>query len=459
MLMIGIIDELSRQVTAARAAQSTNAGILSYFLCQGTDARLNNATAILRGIIYVLIDRQPFLVSHLRKKYDHARRKLFEDVSAFYSLSEVLQQMIQDPRLTTIYLVVDAVDECEVGLPELLDLMTLTGSVRSSGVKWIVSSRNRDDIEQNLGLDDSHATLSLELNAEHIACAVDLYIDHKISQLVTLRDDKALQERVRDQMRQKSNGTFLWVALVFEELRRILRKDLFRVLDGIPKGLTPLYDRMITQVQKGDYSEVCLLTLSTATLAYCPLYMLEIRILAGLQETLDLADMERILNMCGSFLTIRDNYVYFIHQSAKDYLNTSAAIFTARREQIHYDIFSQSLNALSTTLRRDIYDIQDPGPLKGVVRPDPDPLDSIRYSCVFWFDHFCEADSQDSGELSDSGLIFTFYQQHFLHWLESLSLIYRLLDGVLLIRKLLYRVQVCQIPPMITHQQYLTKWK
>jgi NACHT domain len=453
MLMIGIIDELSRRV--ARTAQPASAEVLSYFLCQGTDTCLNNATAILRGMIYVLIDQQPFLVSHLRKKYDHAGRKLFEEINAFYSLSEILRQMIQDPRLTTIYLVIDAVDECEVGLPELLGLITLTGSVQSSRVKWIVSSRKRDDIEQNLGCDDSHTRLSLELNGEHVSRAVDLYIDYKISKLVTLQHDKALQEQVRDRMRQKSNGTFLWVALVFEELRGALRKNLFQVLDKMPKGLTPLYNRMIAQVQqlKDDYPELCLPTLSTATLAYRPLHLLEMRILAGLQETLDLADMERIINMCGSFLTIRDNYVYFIHQSAKDYLHTSATVFPAGHAQIHYDIFSRSLSALSITLRRDIYNIQDPGPMTSVVRSEPDPLDSIRYSCVFWIDHFCDAGGQSSdhsGELSDNGAIFSFYQQHFLHWLESLSLIYRLSDGLLSTRKLLYRVQVCPIPPVIT---------
>jgi NACHT domain len=449
MLMIGIIDELSQQM--AKTAQSTGSiEILSYFLCQGTDSRLNNATAILRGIIYVLIGQQPFLVSHLRKKYDHARQKLFEDTNTFYSLSEILREMLQDPRLTTTYLVVDAIDECEVGLPELLDLVVLTGSVRSPRVKWIVSSRKRYDIEQKLGLDNSYTRLSLELNAKHISRAVDVYIDHKISQLISLQHDQALQEQIRDQMRQKSNGTFLWVALAFGELQKSLQSNLFQVLNRIPNGLVPLYERMIMQVQQleDDYPQCCLLILSTATLAYRPLHMLEIHILAGLRGIINLRDLERIINRCGSFLTIRDDYIYFIHQSAKDYLNTnaSAAIFTVAREQIHYNIFLRSLNALSVTLRRDIYNIQDPGPVTCVVRPDPDPLNSIRYSCVFWFDHFCEADSQSSdysSQLSDNGTIFTFYQQHFLHWLESLSLTNRLSDGVLSIRKLFYRVQVC----------------
>ena len=58
--------------------------------------------------------------------------------------------MIQDPKLTAAYLVIDALDECEVGLPDLLGLITRTVPVQSSCIKWIVSSRNRDDIEQCL---------------------------------------------------------------------------------------------------------------------------------------------------------------------------------------------------------------------------------------------------------------------------------------------------------------------
>ena len=70
----------------------------------------------------------------------------------------------------------------------------------------------------------------------------------------------------------------------------------------------------------------------------------EIHIVAGLQEEIpNLEMMERIINMYGSFLTIRDNYVYFVHQS--DYLtvNVSDVIFPAGPGRIYYDMFSRSL--------------------------------------------------------------------------------------------------------------------
>ena len=124
----------------------------------------------------------------------------------------------------------------------------------------------------------------------------------------------------------------------------------------------------IRQLQR-QYPRRYLLALSASPLAYQPLHLREIHVVAGLQEEVtDSEDLERIINMCGSFLTIRDNYVYFIHQSAKDYLTINASPLGHGR--IHYDIFSRSLDALSKTLRQNMYNLQDPGSMvKGV--PDP----------------------------------------------------------------------------------------
>jgi hypothetical protein len=72
--------------------------------------------------------------------------------------------MLHDPRLTQVYLIVDALDECNSGLLHLLDLIQNASSL-SPSIKWLVSSRNRRDIEERLGLDGSRMKLSLELNS------------------------------------------------------------------------------------------------------------------------------------------------------------------------------------------------------------------------------------------------------------------------------------------------------
>ncbi|KAL4951759.1 hypothetical protein BDW69DRAFT_186071 [Aspergillus filifer] len=318
MLIIGIIKELVQEI------QARSLELIAYFLCQATDPKLNNATSILRSLIYMLIRQQPYLISYLQERYD-TNLKLFENGNIFYSLSVVFENMLHNSTHAVTYLLVDALDECETGLSDLLKLIARTKSVSVTQVKWIVSSRNRDDIEQEIEFGDKETKLSLELNANYITEAVAAYIDYKVSWLKALQRDEILLEWVKEQLRQKSDGTFLWVALVVQEMQNCRRSAaMIKLLKGIPQGLTPLYDRMIQQIQcfKDSDRELCILVLSIVTLGYRPLRLHELCLLAGLQkQQYGSGDLENIVGMCGSFLTIRDDHVYLVHQSAKDYLN------------------------------------------------------------------------------------------------------------------------------------------
>ncbi|KAL2361643.1 hypothetical protein RJZ56_005471, partial [Blastomyces dermatitidis] len=285
MLMIGIIKELLQQV------QPVSSESLAHFLCQGTHSQLNNATAVLRGLTYMLISQQPHLISHLRKRYDREGKKMFDGGNAFYSLCAVFENMIQDVKQVTTYLLVDALDECQADLSDLLRLIAKTMSMSSVQVKWIVSSRNIDHIEQILDPDHKGNKLSLELNADRISSAVETYIDYKVSRLRILGHDKGLQEQVRDQLRQKSHGTFLWVALVVQELHKCqLQQDIFHALKTTPAGLPDLYDQMIRQIQQlqDQHRDLCLTILSMVVLAYRPLHLHEMCHLTNMLEVKDL---------------------------------------------------------------------------------------------------------------------------------------------------------------------------
>jgi hypothetical protein len=187
MLLIGVVKELMKP--------THDSGLLSYFFCQATDTKLNNATAVLRGLIYQLAVQHQSLISHVREKYDNAGRPLFEDANAFVALLDIFTKMLQNSSLTRAYLIVDALDECESGLLKLLDLISQNVSTSSSRIKWLVSSRPRPEIEQRLRLDKGRIELDLERNAQdRVSDAVNAYIDHKVSELAQLKQyDSKLQ--------------------------------------------------------------------------------------------------------------------------------------------------------------------------------------------------------------------------------------------------------------------------
>ena len=434
MLLIGVIRELQESIDPS--------DLLSYFFCQGTDFALKTAKAVLRGLMYQLLVQQQFLISHLREQYDIRGRQLFDDANAFIALSEIFTKMLQDPHLTNVYLIVDALDECESELSELLGLIVRSARTSSTRVKWLVSSRNQANIEKRLTIKDNKVELSLELNAKSVASAVATYIDHKVSKL---KDENGYESefcnQVRDELHQKANETFLWVALVCKELETVEERYVLEVLQEMPSDLTALYARMLEQIGKLTRRDpiYCMRVLGTSALAYRPFHVLELAAALPQDFPGKQKDLENIINLCGSFLTIRDKTVYFIHQSAKDFLIAHPLIFPRGKTEIHRTIVSRSLQLMDDKLHRDMYMQRHPGILIDQVKSvEPDPLAQIRYACAYWIDHVCEIDInlRDTTHLHDDGEIHTFFKDRFLYWLEALSLMRHMWSGATMIRTL-----------------------
>ncbi|EGX50759.1 hypothetical protein AOL_s00054g845 [Orbilia oligospora ATCC 24927] len=437
MLLCGLIEELG---PTTRLNDKSSDRLLAYFLFQGTDSRINNATAALRSLIYMLVNQHPALILAIREKYDASGKQLFQDPNAWFALSTILTGILEDFKQFKVCIVIDALDECITDLFKLLDLVIHTS--KFSHVQWILSSRNITDIERGLQSHISHTRLGLEQdeNAELVSKAVETYIKHSIAELKSVFDDEVKVSKLHDTMLEKSNGTFLWVSLITKELKGANSWELNQILEEFPEDLWRVYSRMIDQVkqQRPETQKLCSLILSTVAVAYRPLHLEEISVLSQLPKDISRKPgvVRKLVDQCGSFFTIRESYVYIIHQSAMDFLSAkgigSLLLNNEWKTESHHTIFSQSLKALSNTLRRDIYNLKEPDFMtKNVSIPDPDPLASIRYSCVYWIDHFslAEPSKGDDNSREEKGIL-GFLKVHFLHWLEALSLIGKIQEGI-----------------------------
>jgi hypothetical protein len=438
MLLCGIINELQKATTDVT---------VSYFFCQATDSRINSATAALRGLLYMLVDQQPSLALYVRKKYDYAGRSLFEDANAWVVLTEIFADVLLDRHLRPTYLVIDALDECVTELPMLLDFVAKQSSA-CPRVKWIVSSRNWPDIEAQLERAGHKVKLSLELNAESVAAAVDVFIQQKVDLLAQEKRYKAeVRHAVLDHLTSNANDTFLWVALVCQELKRTANRHVLKKLAAFPPGLDDLYRRMMQQMSESDDADICRCVLASTAVLYRPV---TIRELVALVEQLEdvSSDVREIINLCGSFLTVREDTVYFVHQSAKDFLLAKASyeVFPNGAEDVHRAIFSTSLAHLSRTLHRDMYSLKAIGSaVENVKPPHPDPLAASRYPCIYWIDHLHDSIPKSSvNTITDLQVtaVYNFLREKYLYWLEGLSLCRSLGTGVVSMTKLWLLVQV-----------------
>jgi hypothetical protein len=438
MLLCGIINELQRVI---------NDGTVSHFFCQATDSRINSATAVLRGLLYMLVVQQPLLISHVRKKHDQAGKSLFEDANAWVVLTEIFMDVLHDPTLRPTYLVVDALDECVTDLPMLLDFVRNQSSV-SSRVKWIVSSRNWPDIEAQLEQAGHKVRLSLELNSESVAAAVAVFIQQKVDQLAQEKQYKLeVKDAVLQHLTTNANDTFLWVALVCQELERTANRHVLRKLAVFPPRLNDLYKRMMQQMSESDDADTCRCVLASTAVLYRPVTVREL--VALIEQLEDYSNNVReIIDLCGSFLTVREDTVYFVHQSAKDFLFAKASheVFPNGAEDIHRAVFSTSLAHLSSMLHRDMYNLKAPGSaVENVKLSHLDPLAASRYPCVYWIDHLHDSKPKSwANSVTDLQMrnVYNFLRKKYLYWLEGLSLCRSLGTGVVSITKLWLLLQV-----------------
>ncbi|KAK4075235.1 hypothetical protein Purlil1_12725 [Purpureocillium lilacinum] len=426
MLMIGIIRELSRQSAVLAPA-------LSFFICQGTNTSLNSATAVLRSLIWLLLIQQPNLISHLLPKYEQRGAEFFTDQNAFFALSEAFRNILQDPHLPPVYLAVDALDECETDLPRLIELISASLTL-TDRVKWVVSSRPTVQLKTS-----STASSLVELDAQRLEEPVKIYISHKLAKLKTRKGySDATLAQISDELHQRAENTFLWVALVCKRLESEYGWNAVKIIKQMPPGLPKLYEHMMAKLERTMDQQYCKRVLEAVALTYRPLSLPELQILAGLEPEID---PETVAEECGSFLTIREGTVYLIHQSAKDFL-TNDWIKPAGAAERHMDITSRSIDAMSSVLQRNMYGLDYCSKPQERAPTQPDRHASIGYSCVFWVDHLLE-----SGEASDcrggfaNDDVFSFLKEKLLYWLESLSLLGAVPEGLRSIQRLLHMAQ------------------
>lgn len=399
----------------------------------------------------MLVDQQPSLAVHVRKEHDRVGGSLFNDANAWVALAEIFGAVLRDTDLSTTYIVIDALDECATDLPKLLRFVAEQSSA-SSRVKWIVSSRNWPAIEDQLKRAENKTPLSLEMNADSVAAAVDFLIQQKVNQLARKKQYKEeLQHGVLQHLKSNANDTFLWVALVCQKLEETETWDVHERLTEFPPGLDSLYERMLPSKTESDSADMCLRVLAVVAVLYQPVTVTELVVLTKQLARLasDLGSVRKIISLCGSFLTLRNDTVYFVHQSAKDFLVTKALnkVFPAGTDCVHQDIFAKSLTVLHKTLHRDVYNLRAPGYPIGDVRPPlPDPLAVSRYACVYWIDHFCDSKCNspaDSATIQeDIQTVYAFLRQKYLYWLEALSLCSSTARGIVSMTRLWHLVQV-----------------
>lgn len=310
---------------------SSRDSILSYFFCESDSEHQRTATSILRGLLYQIIKQCPPFIEHMILKYDIQGERLF---TSFDALWAVLMDIGRASEGAEIYCIVDALDECETESRDILlqqiyqsfTKATDTSLVTTS-VHFLIVSRPYPEIGDYLyvfrSVDlASYKEISNDLQTMIYDRVQDLAKRKKYSESLVLKVSRLLKE--------KANGTFLWVGIACEELKRAPSKDAMKILEARPRGLYPLYQALLNAAvaasNSSEYPRVKRL-LAVVTFALRPLTIAEIAEACRLYLDEDINSRlqftREIIDLCRLLVVIDDNgYVRLLHTSVQDFLMT-----------------------------------------------------------------------------------------------------------------------------------------
>ncbi|CAF9923197.1 MAG: hypothetical protein GOMPHAMPRED_002765 [Gomphillus americanus] len=174
---------------------------------------------------------------------------------------------------------------------------------------------------------------------------------------------------------------------------------------------------MLDQVSLSRNRDILDQLLAITVHVFRPVSITELRSI--IKEDTDNETMQELIQECGSFLTIREDMVEFIHLSAQDYIMEHHAL-SRDADSVHHGIYLCSMHHLSRVLKRDIYEVDSCIHVDKIVAPDPDPLGSS-YALIYWTRHL-ELSGHLETELVAGSLLDDFFRKHYLHWLEAVAL-------------------------------------
>jgi hypothetical protein len=321
MLSIFLAEELERT-----AKHSRDTMFLQYF-CDNKDERRNTAVAIIRGLIFQLLQLRPKLFNHILPSFKIQKESLFTN-SSFETLWRIFETMLRDLVSSAVYCILDGLDECdEASLEVLLKkfralFTTKFGESPACHLNLIVVSRDHPDFIPEILSNFSRIRLDPDADKE-VNNDVHRFIEVKINDLSIHREyPEPLRVRVEKVFQDRAQGAFLWVGIVAQELRRYKATEVEKALDLFPAGLEELYARMLLQIDL-NRRETAARILLWVVMAIRPLTLSELSVVINVKPSVGFSRDEVMrdqVSYCGYFLTIKEDEVGLIHQSAKDYL-------------------------------------------------------------------------------------------------------------------------------------------
>jgi len=437
----------------------------TFFFKRGEGDR-GNASRFFTTITSQLVIKVPALRPHVSKAIDTD-----PDISK-KAMKEQFDKLIYQPLskikhipLPTLVIVVDALDECEreEHIKTIIHLLSQTRHLSSIQMRIFVTSR--PELPIRLGFKKMSADVHQDLILQDIPREI---INHDISvflkdefakirdEFTETRDDNALPidwpgDRNIQLLVKMVTPLFIFAATICrfvgdprwdpeEQLTAVLKYQTTGQASKLDGTYLPVLDKLLVGLSDSQEErlrqEFQLIVGSIVILAE-PLSTISLASLLGISKTV----VDRRLDPLHSVLSIPstpNSPVRLLHLSFRDFLlddeiKKKCPLWVNGREA-HEMIATKCLELMSMPggLREDMCNLNTPGKLRSEI--DRQTIDNrlpsdLRYACLYWVHHL----EQSKSRICDEDQVHLFLQEHFLYWLEALSLMGKISESIALI--------------------------
>ncbi|KAK3396968.1 hypothetical protein B0T20DRAFT_480569 [Sordaria brevicollis] len=277
--------------------------------------------------------------SALFKKY--AMDQLSKDpegvVKTPSSLWDIFWRAVCDPGAGSITVVMDALDECDPSDLKVFLAPYLRKSIGETiNTKFLFTTRPYESITVQFDhlqyVAPSYVRILGEDKCQEISKEVNLVIEHRVEEFA--REKKLhteLKTKLREMLLKIEHRTYLWVALLFDDLRyQSLKKTaegIETAIKTLPTSVNQAYEKLLS---RSTEHVTVRRTLSYILAAKRPLTVAEMKVALNTRAGILPKDddepeedfRDRLRQMCGLFISFYQDSVYFFHQTAREFLLT-----------------------------------------------------------------------------------------------------------------------------------------
>ncbi|KAL7815057.1 hypothetical protein V8C44DRAFT_325221 [Trichoderma aethiopicum] len=403
---------------------------ICYFFFKDQDQ--NTSRQALCAVLHQLFAQKPSLIEHAMLQFRTDGPGL---INSTESLWKILRNAIRDPEAGSIIIVFDALDECAesefASLMRNIESQLYNDQSGNSKRKYLLTCRPYEQITSQF-----HRLLKRfpniripgEEESEAISQEVNHVITHRVNQLSAkkrLSFENATY--LKTSLQKISHRTYLWLYLIFdylekEDFRKTL-KGIDDVINTLPKSINEAYEQILS---KSKEDKDVRKALSIILAASRPLSLSEMNIAMNIDESAlsgtgqvlydtqseDESDFKsRLRSWCGLFISIYHGKVYFLHQTAREFLLADLASRTATPSGLrwqHSITTRQAHNTLAELciLYLDLFNSS----VRPAAEVDKETCYSadinafLEYSSGNWGDHLREAHIDDNDPIIPAAL-------------------------------------------------------